>query len=145
MTKDEYVHIRNLAWDILIEAKISSLPVNISQIDKLYCLSCSENHTSRYDYALTVSNRILTLYGYNAHYDNSKTLAVRILAPMIVLERIRISSYKELMHYTDLPESLAIQRFERLILLRKRGKFETSHLETQVLSQFEHWIESLQH
>lgn len=145
MTKDEYVHIRNLAWDILIEAKISSLPVNISKIDKLYRLSCSENYASRYDYALAVSNQILTLYGYSACYDNSKTLAVRILAPMIVLERIGISSYKELMHYTDLPENLAIQRFERLIVLRKRGKFETSHLETRVLSQFKHWIDSLQH
>lgn len=145
MTKDEYIHIRNLAWDILIEANITSLPVNISKIDKLYQLSCSKNHASRYDYALAVSNQILTLYGYNAHYDNSKSLAVRILAPMIVLEHIRISSYKELMHYTDLPESLAIQRFDRLIILRKRGKFETSHLETQVLSQFKHWIESLQH
>lgn len=145
MTKDEYIHIRNLAWDILIAANITSLPVNISKIDKLYQLSCSKNHTSRYDYALAVSNQILTLYGYNAHYDNSKTLAVRILAPMIVLEHIGISSYKELMHYTDLPERLAIQRFERLIVLRKRGKFGTSHLETKVLSQFKHWIDSLQH
>ena len=145
MTKYEYIHIRNLSWDILIEAKISSLPVDVSKIDKPYHLSCYKDHISRYDYALTVSNRILALYGYNAHYGNSKSLAVRILAPMIVLEHIGIKSYEELMYYTELPKSLAIQRFYRFIMLKKRGKFKTPHLEARVLSQFECWIRNTQH
>ena len=36
MNKQEYKHIRNLAWDLLINAKISKLPVDIVAVANVY-------------------------------------------------------------------------------------------------------------
>ena len=36
MTKQEYQHIRNLAWDLLIDAHITILPTNIEAIAKMF-------------------------------------------------------------------------------------------------------------
>lgn len=145
MTKQEYVHIRNLAWDLLIDAKISSLPVNVDRIEAMYSLPHRADCTTRYDRMLIAADQILTIYGLNNKPDNAKHLAVRVLAPMIVMERIGISSYDELIYYTDLPVHLARQRFNRLIELRQRGKFEASYLETQVLKRFSDWINRIRH
>lgn len=145
MTKQEYVHIRNLAWDLLIYAKISSLPVNVDRIEAVYSLPHRTDCSTRYDRMLIAADQILTIYGLNNKPDNAKHLVVRVLAPMIVMERIGISSYDELMYYTDLPVHLARQRFNRLIELRQRGKFEASYLETQVLKQFSSWINRIRH
>lgn len=145
MTKQEYVHIRNLAWDLLIDAKISSLPVNVDRIEAVYSLPHRTDCSTRYDRMLIAADQILTIYGLNNKPDNAKHLVVRVLAPMIVMERIGISSYDELMYYTDLPVHLARQRFNRLIELRQRGKFEASYLETQVLKQFSSWINRIRH
>lgn len=145
MTKQEYIHIRNLAWDLLIDAKISSLPVNVDRIETIHSLPHRTNCATRYDRMLIAADQILAIYGLNNRPDNAKHLAVRILAPMIVMERIGISSYDELMYYTDLPVHLARQRFNRLIELRQRGKFEASYLETQVLKQFSNWINRIRH
>ncbi len=145
MTKQEYVHIRNLAWDLLIDAKISSLPVNVDRIEAVYSLPHRTDCATRYDRMLIAADQILTIYGLNNKPDNAKHLAVRVLAPMIVMEHIDINSYDELMYYTDLPVHLARQRFNRLIELRQRGKFEASYLETQVLKQFSIWINHIRH
>lgn len=145
MTKQEYIHIRNLAWDLLIDAKISSLPVNVDRIEAVYSLPHRTDCSTRYDRMLIAADQILTIYGLNNKPDNAKHLAVRVLAPMIVIDHIGISSYDELMYYTDLPVYLARQRFNRLIELRQRGKFEESYLETQVLKQFSIWINHIRH
>lgn len=145
MTKQEYAHIRNLAWDLLIDANISSLPVAVDKIETVYSLPHRADCVIRYDRMLIAADRILTIYGLNSNPDNAKHLAIRVLAPMIVMDRIGISSFDELMYYTDLPANLARQRFDRLIALRQRGKFEASYLETQVLKQFSNWISRIRH
>lgn len=145
MTKQEYIHIRNLAWDLLIDAKIYSLPVNMDRIETVYSLPHRTDCATRYERMLIAADRILDIYGLNNHPDNAKHLAIRVLAPMIVMEHIGISSCDELMYYTDLPYYLAKQRFDRLIVLRQRGKFESSYLETQVLKQFSNWINLIRH
>lgn len=145
MTKQEYVHIRNLAWDLLIDAKIDSLPVDVIKIESVYSLPHRTDCDTRYNRMLIAADRILGIYGLNNNPDNTKHLAIRVLAPMIVLDRIGISSYDEIMYYTDLPAHIARQRFDRLISLRQRGKFESSYLETQVLKQFSNWINLVRH
>lgn len=143
MTRQEYVHIRNLAWDILIDSKISSLPVDVSKIETIYRLAHKTDCSDLYTRMLIAADQILELYGMNWSQENSRHLTVRVLAPMIVLDRIGVSSCEELAYYTELPLNLAKKRFDRLIMLRKRNKFKTSYLESKVLKQFAFWINHL--
>lgn len=144
MTKQEYIYIRNLAWDILIDSKVNSLPVDVSRIESIYSIPHQTNLT-RYNRMLRASNAILNIYGLSNEAENSVHLSVRVLAPMIVLNKLGVSSPEELASYTGLPISLAIRRFERLVMLRKRNAFETSRMESRVLKQFSGWITSNTH
>ncbi len=140
MNKQEYKLIRNLAWDLLIDANISQLPVDISAIADLYNLQhIVDSSKSLYDNTLFISEYILKIFGINDP-ELKKYLAVRILSPMIVFKELNIKSAEEMSNLSGIPINLAQQRFERLKMLLKRNKFETSHLETIVLSQFHDWL-----
>lgn len=140
MTKQEYKHIRNLAWDLLIDANISQLPVNINAIASLYDLqNLIDNTKSLYDNTLSVAEGILKIFGMT-NSEFTKYLAVRILAPMIVFKELGIKSAEEIRNLSGLPIDLANQRFERFEMLLSRNAFETSRLETIVLSQFREWL-----
>lgn len=141
MTKQEYQHIRNLAWDLLIDAHITSLPTNVEAIAKVYgCQNIIIDGNSLYNNALSVSNNILTILGYPSSMEHGKCLAVRILSPMIVLKELKVRSATDIVRYTNLPLAEANKRFNRLQELMARDKFETSGLETRVLEQFKPWI-----
>lgn len=142
MTRQEYKHIRNLAWDLLIDANISRLPVDINAVAALYDLQpCINNSKSLYENTLSVSEGILKLFGmYNPEF--TRYLAVRILAPMIVFKELGITSAEELCRLSGLPQNVAIQRFKRFEMLLQRNTFQVSRLETIVLSQFSEWINS---
>lgn len=140
MNKQEYKFIRNLAWDLLIDANISQLPVDISAIATLYNLQhIVDSSKSLYDNTLFISEYILKIFGMTEP-KFKKYLAVRILSPMIVLKELNIKSAEEISNLSGIPINLAQQRFERLKMLLKRNKFQTSHLETIVLSQFHDWL-----
>jgi hypothetical protein len=140
MNEQEYKIIRNLAWDLLIDANISQLPVDINAVAKLYDLQhLIDNAKSLYENTLSVSEGILRLFGmYNAEF--TKYLTIRILAPMIVFKELSITSAEELCRLSGLPQNVATQRFNRFEELLKRNAFQTSRLETIVLSQFREWI-----
>lgn len=142
MNEQEYKHIRNLAWDLLIDANISELPVDISAVASLYDLQyLIDNSKSLYENTLSVSEGILKIYGmYNPEF--TRYLAVRILAPMIVFKELGITSAEELCILSGLPHDVASQRFKRYEMLLKRNAFHASRLETIVLSQFHEWINS---
>ena len=141
MTKQEYKHIRDLAWTLLLEAGISSLPVDIKVIARIYGLEpLCDDSKPLYDNALTVSSAILQIYGYNCNAELSECLAVRLLCPMIVLKAISIQSVEALSTITQLPLNLARKRFRRYEMLLRRNMFEQSRLESLVLSQFQDWI-----
>lgn len=142
MDKQEYQHIRNLAWDTLLQSKINSLPVDISKIAKSYDIDyyTSNNY---YDDAIFISNKLLKMFGYNI--ELSKYLAIRLLCPMIVIKSLNIKSAKEMSNITGLPIEMANQRFERFELLLKRNAFETSELESRLLLQFQDWITNYKH
>lgn len=140
MTEQEYKHIRNLAWDLLIDANISALPVDINSIAKLYhAQSLIKASNSLYDNALLVSSHILSIFGYN-NVELSRYLAVRILSPMIILKALNVESAEDVAKFTKLPINIAKQRFDRFQMLLKRNAFETSKLETKVLNQFKDWL-----
>lgn len=140
MKEQEYKHIRNLAWDLLIDANISQLPVDISAIANLYNLQhLIDNSKSLYENTLSVSEGILKIFGMT-NPEFTRYLAVRILAPMIVFKELGIKSAEELCWLSGLPADLANQRFKRFEMLLSRNAFQTSRLETIVLSQFRQWI-----
>lgn len=142
MKEQEYKHIRNLAWDLLIDANISQLPVDISAIANLYNLQhLIDNSKSLYENTLSVSEGILKIFGMT-NPEFTRYLAVRILAPMIVFKELGIKSAEELCRLSGLPVDLANQRFKRFEMLLSRNAFQTSRLETIVLSQFRQWISS---
>ena len=141
MDKQQYKHIRNLAWDLLIDANIKSLPVDIDKIATLYNLeTLIDASKSRYENALIVSKNILKLFGYNDSF--TKILAIRILSPMIVLKSLNITSAIEINQITELPIELCYNRFERYKMLLTRNAFCTSTVEVKVLSQFKNWIDN---
>lgn len=142
MKEQEYKHIRNLAWDLLIDANISQLPVDISAIANLYNFQhLIDNSKSLYENTLSVSEGILKIFGMT-NPEFTRYLAVRILAPMIVFKELGIKSAEELCRLSRLPADLANQRFKRFEMLLSRNAFQTSRLETIVLSQFRQWISS---
>lgn len=135
MTRQEYVHIRNLAWDLLIDAKISELPVDISRIAGLY--NIEYNHDADfYDKALEVSKEILSIFGYKTEPEYVEALTVRLLAPSIVLNQIDVKSAGDISEKTGLPIDIAQSRFERYKVLVERNKFGLSKMEMRVLNQF---------
>jgi len=140
MNEQEYKHIRNLAWDLLIDANISQLPVDINAIAALYDLQhLVDNRKSLYDNTLFVAEGILKIFGLTNH-KFTRYLTVRILAPMIVFKELGVNSAEEMSNLSGLPIDLAKQRFERFEMLLVRNAFETSRLETIVLSQFREWL-----
>lgn len=140
MNEQEYKHIRNLAWDLLIDANISQLPVDINAIAALYdLLHLVDNRLSLYDNTLFVAEGILKIFGLT-NPKFTRYLTVRILAPMIVFKELGVNSAEEMSNLSGLPIDLAKQRFERFEMLLVRNAFETSRLETIVLSQFREWL-----
>lgn len=142
MNKQEYKHIRNLAWDLLIDANISQLPVDINAIATIYNLQpLIDNSKSLYENTLSVAEGILKIFGMT-NPEFTRYLAVRILAPIIVFKELGVKSAEELGRLSGLPADLANQRFKRFEMLLSRNAFQTSRLETVVLSQFRQWISS---
>ena len=91
MNKQEYKHIRNLAWDLLINAKISKLPVDIVAVANVYGFqSVLDNSKSRYENMLNISRCVLDLFGYSSDPDFVKYLTVRVLAPVVVFKALDI-------------------------------------------------------
>lgn len=142
MNEQEYKHIRNLAWDLLIDANISRLPVDINAIAAIYNLQpLIDNSKSLYENTLSVAEGILKIFGMS-NPELTRYLAVRILAPMIVFKELGVKSAEELGRLSGLPADLANRRFKRFEMLLSRNAFQTSRLETVVLSQFRQWISS---
>lgn len=145
MTEQEYKLIRSLAWDVLIDAGISELPVNIKAVASVYgAESVVDDSAPVYDNTVKVSEYILNVFGLDTR-TLTEAFTVRLLAPMIVLKRLSVRSAAEVSRLTGLPPVLAEKRFERLMLLEKRNAFGISKLENTVWLQFEKWAEKYPH
>ena len=145
LTEQEYKLIRSLAWDVLIDAGISELPVNIKAVASVYgAESVVDDSAPVYDNTVKVSEYILNVFGLDTR-TLTEAFTVRLLAPMIVLKRLSVRSAAEVSRLTGLPPVLAEKRFERLMLLEKRNAFGISKLENTVWLQFEKWAEKYPH
>lgn len=146
MTKQEYQHIRNLAWMLLADSKTQSLPVDITKITKQYQIDdILDFSKTRYANAIMIAEKILAIYGYPSDEEYCKFLAVRILSPLIVLKELNIQSSHEIKVLCDIPNQIATQRFSRLQMLLKRNKFGISDIELSMLKNFAHWINEHNH
>ena len=144
MTKQEYQHIRNLAWDLLIDANITSLPTDLLAIASLYNGQDKiDALKSTYENAISISQHILQTLGYKSSAEHNKCLAVRILSPVVVLKELKVQSAADIVRFTNLPFVEASKRYARLQELLVRDMFETSNMETKVLRQFKPWLASL--
>lgn len=126
----------------MISAKIIELPINE---DKL-ASALSEKidigtNKSRFENVLEISKHVLKMYGYDTRYELCHALTVRLMAPMIVLKELNIKTEEELQDITDLPKEEAVKRFERYLMLLKRGKFETFNFESKILRQFKNELD----
>lgn len=144
MNRQEYLFIRNISWDLLIDARIDRLPVDINRIASVYKVNdLITEGAPLYNNAMVVSKYVLDRFGINSNQDNCRHLSVRILAPAVVLKELKVSSVDDIIKFTMLPEALAQQRFARLQELISRDKFEMSNMEAKVIKQFRPWIFSM--
>lgn len=116
------------------------MPVDLRAIAALYGVRY-DNSESLYHAAFQISSSILALFGLFGE-DKAQYFAVRILAPIIVLDAINVTSPADVSELTGLPIKIADQRFNRLQELKKRGTIGLSGQERAVLSQFRHWIDA---
>ena len=139
MTEQEYQNVRDLAWDLLADAKIDKLPVDIFKIAEVNGLGSSVSRSfGRYENALIVSREVLAKYGLSIKL--TEHLAVRLMSPLIILSRLNINNPQELSQLTELPIREATKRFYRLGRAVKRDKFLLSGLEKRVLNNFSEWL-----
>lgn len=142
MTKQEYEHIRNLAWKLLIDANITKLPTSITQIAKLYNLQNKMDYNrSRFENCKIISHEILLLFGLPSSDSAIKMLAVRLMAPLIILKECKIFSAEQLSNLTQIPYYLCQQRLKRLDTKIQQKTFEISNMETNLKAQFQQFID----
>lgn len=129
------MHIRNLSWNLLIDAKISEYPVDLRKIANIYNIKCDVN-LDRYNLALDISEKILKIFGYKTGQENIEALAVRILSPLIIIQHQDIQSAEELSQRFGLPMNIANKRYERYKNIFQSGKIGMYNMEIKILNQF---------
>ena len=138
MTKDEYIFIRDYAWKILTISKVDKLPIDWSKICQKFdlenILTDHIDQTEIYSTGLIISKQLLKQIGLKDNDENSKALCVRIMSPLIILDKMNIQSAAELSKITGLPYVIANKRFERL--KEKSSTIGMSSMETAVLNTF---------
>lgn len=137
VTRQECQHIKNFSLDLLIDANIRCLPVNVMGVAKVYNINLSQVKTL-FTNTLYLSDKLLNIFGYNTKL--TKYLAVELLSPMIILRNLNIQSVIEIADITKLPLSIATQRFNKYKMLLTYKSFKPSNLESKVLLQFNDWI-----
>ncbi len=141
MTKQEYITIRELAWNILLNSNASKLPIDITPIAKLYNLQDVLNYSNtRYNNATIVTKKILVIYGLPDTKEFVNALCIRLLAPLCILKECNIITPQEISKYCDIPLNVAEQRTARLQVVIKRNKFFISNLEKKVFDNFSEFI-----
>lgn len=161
-----YNEIRDASWKCLIQCKINSLPVSLSQICKHYEIkiiknsNLQENRLSENERAKTmkidsVPNIIINdadpmpiqrysiaheighiLLGSGLSEHEAERFAIDILAPACVIWGLNLHTAEEISKLCNISITAAKNRSKRVEVLYARNKFLTSPLERQVYSQF---------
>ena len=138
-----YTHLRNLSWEVLKDANMTSLPIDIHKIADVYNLHhLVKKRNDLYTNTYSIAKEILKLYSYSKKPEACKVLTVRLMSPLIVLHDCCVNSAKEVQQMTLLPQDLAQQRYDRLIEAITKGKFELSKKERIIRMIFSDYIDS---
>lgn len=163
MTYDE---IRDASWKCLIQCKINSLPVSLSQICKHYGIKIVKNSDLQ-ENRLLENERAKTmkidniphiivddvnpmpiqrysiaheighiLLGSGLSEYEAERFAIDILAPACVIWELNLHTAEEISKLCNISITAAKNRAKRMEVLYARNKFLTSPLERQVYSQF---------
>lgn len=144
MTKQELRHIKILSLDLLIEARISRLPVDLNAIAALYGLGhLIDRSKPRYYNAVNLSKQLLATFGYRSTLRNARHLGVRILAPMVILIALNIQSAEEISKLADLPYLPAEFRYNCYRDLISKRNIVATNMERKVLALFKKWLDSI--
>lgn len=143
MTKQEYITIRELAWNILYNCHICKLPIEITPIAEFYNLKHFMDYSeSRYNNARIISYHILSTYGLPTTNEFINGLTIRLLSPLCILHECNISSPQSISKYCDIPIYVSQQRALRLKAIASRNKFYLSDMERKVVNNFKPFIQS---
>lgn len=159
----KYQQSRDAAWRILIDLKISALPVSLTKIckelniqvklfepkddndgisyikDGQAFIFVSKNvsvQRQRFSAAHELGHLIL-----GADEQEANVFASRLLAPACVLWGLGITESAQIARICDISMQAAEFRMERMRELYTRDKFLTSPLEREVFNQFKSYID----
>lgn len=163
MTYDE---IRDASWKCLIQCKINSLPVSLSQICKHYGIKIVKNSDLQENKLLNNERaKVMKINGvfhiivndvdpipvqrYSIAHEighillggglseyEAERFAIDILAPACVIWGLNLHTAEEISKLCNISITAAKNRAKRMEVLYARNKFLTSPLERQVYSQF---------
>lgn len=112
MNWQEHKHICNLATDLLIDAKINSLPVDCEKVANLYTPFWRESRSLTYfQNVMSLSMRILPIFGLKSFVQYAELLGINLAAPPIVLRMIRVKSPEDIAELSNLPIFVAKEQF----------------------------------
>lgn len=166
-----YFKLRDLAWQILINSKVDSLPIDLNKVlnyldlkalqydfkdidDRgasaiinnqqciLYSNTCDEQQAR-----FTISHEIghILLQHYDIDNDDiekeANSFAARLLMPLGVLNAIGISKAEDIATVCNVSLESADWRAKRMQEVAKRNKYGASDLERQLIQQFSNFIE----
>lgn len=159
----KYQQSRDAAWRILIDLKISALPVSVTKIckelnieEKLYEPKDDNDgfsyikHGKAYIFVsknVNVQRQRFTAAHELGHLllgsdeQEANVFASRLLAPACVLWGLGVSSPEQIAQLCDISMQAAEFRMKRMRELYARNKFLTSSLERKVFEQFELYID----
>lgn len=144
LDQQEYSHLNYLALDLIIDARINRLPVDISNIASIYGLRKLIDYSkSRFENTVIVSQHILKMFGYDDNIYYAEYLAVKILSPLIVLRELDVKSYDHFTELTDLPILISALRFDLYKNLVNQTQIGRYNVEKRALRCFSNWIKTI--
>ena len=158
----KYQQSRDAAWRILIDLKISALPVSVTKICKELNIEVKlyepkdDNDGFSYikdgkAYIFVSKNSSVQRQRFTAAHElghlilgsdeqEANVFASRLLAPACVLWGLGVTDAQQISQYCDISLQAAEFRMERMRELYARNKFLASPLEQKVYEQFDSYI-----
>lgn len=164
-----YFHLRNLAWQILIDSKADSLPIDLNKIlqylnitalpydfkseirgthkklpagkQVIYYTITADEQQARFTIAHEIGHILLKHYNLkNSIEKEANSFAARLLMPLGVLNAIGITKAEDIASVCNVSLESAEWRAKRMQEVVKRNKYGASDLERQLIQQFAIYI-----
>lgn len=163
-----YYELRNLAWQVLIECKITELPIDLNKIANHYGMTIqpfkfdnaelrgghtndnkillysieSNEQQARFTIAHEIGHVLLKHNEFSGQIEKeANSFAARLLMPVGVLYELGIYEAEYIAKICNVSIEAATFRAERMQILIQREKFGVSELEKQILNNFAQFIQ----